>query len=884
MAACRSCSAEVHADARFCFLCGAPVDVSSDDTVRRPPSPRPSSSSDIDHGRFVPGTIFGSRYRIVALLGRGGMGEVYRADDMKLGQSVALKLLPKQIDGSAEHTTRLLREVRIARQITHPNVCRVYDVGETDGEHFITMEYVHGEDLASLIHRIGRLPKDKAIEIGRQICAGLAAAHARGILHRDLKPANIMLDDQGNARITDFGLAVAAGDPGNAAEGTPAYRAPEQLAGREVTARSDIYALGLVLYEIFTGRRPFNARTLSELREARQQRSMTDPSRVVDDIDPAVERVILRCLENDPRDRPQTILSVIVAFSGRDPLAAALAAGETPSPELLAAAGDSVGLRPSIAAALLAFVLLGSVVDCLFQMRNNLTGYVNVGIPPEVLALRARETIRQLGYPQKAADSAHGFQPDLDFLSYVRTHDKSPRRWERLRSGRPPSLLFWYRESNEPLEWQSFYSYGVTRSDPPPTRSGMKDVSLDPSGRLVSFSAVPDQIESGAAHGVIDWETLFIAAGLDPSQFKQTLPQWLPPSFADTRMAWESKLPSAEPLRIEAAAYHGKPVYFQMIGPWTRPSQMKALPVTEGEKVAQAILAGVFVMVLLGGILIARRNVSLGRGDRRGATRLAMAVFFALIASRVIITTHVATSYELGIMVMHLCWALFSAGLMWVLYLALEPYLRRRWPHALIASGKVLAGRLRDPLVGRDVLIGCAAGVVLGLLFSGIPLLTRLLGGVTSAPSSNLDPLSGFRFALGFPLFNGVRAVFDAFVAIFLLFALRVVLRKDWFAVAAVAVIGSIVMIGQGDNFVASLFLGVIAFTVIPLVMIRFGLLTAFCMVYVSDLFDSGITDFTSWSSYSAWIPMAVIAMMAAMASYTSLAGRPLIPEALFES
>jgi hypothetical protein len=854
--------------------------------MERPTSVRtPSSSGGIYHGRFLPGSMFGNRYRIVALLGKGGMGEVYRADDLKLGQSVAIKLLPKRAGADEGRRARLLGEVRIARQIAHPNVCRIYDIGEVEGENFITMEYVRGEDLAALLNRIGRLPKDKGIEIASQICAGLAAAHEKGILHRDLKPANIMLDERGNVHLSDFGLAALAGDlQANIAEGTPAYMAPEHLAGREVTVRSDIYCLGLVFYEIFTGRRAFPANTIAELQQMREQRSLPDPSRVIENFDPAVERVILRCLENDPYDRPPSVLSVIAALPGRDPLAAAVAAGETPSPELLAAAGDSVGLRPSVAVPLLLLVLVGSVIGCMLQMQNNLTAYVNVEIPPDALALKAQETIRRLGYSQKPVDRARGFYADSEFLDYIRDHDQSAQRWARLRGGRPPSLLFWYRESNEPLEWQGFYTRWVTRDDPPLTRSGMKQVSLDPSGRLVSFSAVPDQIESAPAQGAADWRTLFSAAGFDPSQFKPVAPKWLPPSFADARAAWEGRYPSGEVLRLEAAAYRGRPVYFQTIGPWTRPAQMPQDPNTKGQKVAQGITISIFVMVCLGGLLIARRNVSLGRGDRRGAARVATAMLMLVLIATTLATTHVATSAEVAIMVMHCSWALFLAALLWVLYLALEPYVRRRWPHALVASGKVLAGRLRDPLVGRDALVGSAAGVAIAVLFAGVPLVTRFLGGLTQAPSPFMEPLSGLRFALAYPFLEGVDAVFWAFVGTFLLFALRIVVRKDWLAVAVIAVIGCIVTIGFLESIVSGLIIGVIAWALLPLVTIRFGLLTTFCMVYVSDLINSGVTDFTSWHSYSVWIPLTVIATLATGSFYTSLAGRPLLRGALFET
>src|SRR5579862_1902940 len=258
--------------------------------------------------RFAPGAIVAGRYRLVALLGRGGMGEVYRADDLTLEQPVALKFLPLvATSGSAEDADRLARlhnELRTARQVSHKNVCRVYDLGDADGRRFITMEYVDGEDLGSLLRRIGRIPQDKAVDIARQLCAGIAAAHERGVVHRDLKPANVMIDGDGNVRITDFGLAVAAGDADAVRAGTPQYMSPEQLAGQPATVQSDIYALGLILFEVFTGRRAHDAKTIADLMQLHQSGAITTPSSVVRDIDPLVERVIMRCLEKDPAKRP----------------------------------------------------------------------------------------------------------------------------------------------------------------------------------------------------------------------------------------------------------------------------------------------------------------------------------------------------------------------------------------------------------------------------------------------------------------------------------------------------------------------------------------------------------------------------------------------------
>ena len=228
---CPSCSSELPEESRFCGNCGTAVDTSSSPTqtslrdsrdaaptstsVPGPigaaqPSRAPASSVQTDDGaRFLPGAMVAGRYRINGLIGRGGMGDVYRADDLKLGQPVALKFLPAAVSNRPDRLNRFLNEVKIARQVSHPNVCRVYDIGEFEGHHYLSMEFVDGEDLASLLRRIGRLPEDKAIQVARQVCAGLAAAHDEGVLHRDMKPANVMIDGRGRARITDFGLAAA---------------------------------------------------------------------------------------------------------------------------------------------------------------------------------------------------------------------------------------------------------------------------------------------------------------------------------------------------------------------------------------------------------------------------------------------------------------------------------------------------------------------------------------------------------------------------------------------------------------------------------------------------------------------------------------------------
>ena len=271
------------------------------------------------------------------------MGEVFRADDLILGQPVALKFLPESAKSNVNLLTRFYDEVRIARQISHKNVCRVYDIGEVDGQPYLSMEYIDGEDLGSLLRRIGRLPADKATEFARKLCAGVAAAHAQGVLHRDLKPANIMIDSRGELRVTDFGLAAIAeqlkGD--EIRNGTPAYMAPEQLTGTEVSAQSDLYAVGLILYEMFTGKMPFEANTIAEMTRLRQENRVTYPSTLDQGSgqsrragDPALPR-------KRSEDAAGSALALSAMLPGGDPLAAALADGVTPSPELVAAAGST---------------------------------------------------------------------------------------------------------------------------------------------------------------------------------------------------------------------------------------------------------------------------------------------------------------------------------------------------------------------------------------------------------------------------------------------------------------------------------------------------------------------------------------------------------------
>src|SRR5579859_4818793 len=802
MPKCSSCGSELSASVRFCSSCGVPVgntdDVATLDfaTATSPLPPKPPSSSPsrppssaaytMNEGRFLPGRLLLGRYRIIALLGKGGMGEVYRADDLTLGQGVAMKFLPDEAANDEGLLERFRGEVRIARRVSHPNVCRVYDVGEVDGQTFFTMEYVDGEDLASLLRRIGRLPQDKAVEMARQLCAGLAAAHTKGVLHRDLKPANIMLDGRGQVVITDFGLAgVADNIRGNEIRsGTPAYMAPEQLAGKEVSPRSDIYSLGLVLYEVFTGKKAF-AEKPAAMAHGQSDRTPSRPSSLVKDIDPIVEKVILRCLENEPTARPATALAVAAAMPGGDPLAAALAAGETPSPQLVAASGEKAGLRPGLAIVCLAAILVGLAAGYYLIVRYGAVEKMHLEQPPEVLAQKAREITARLGYPEKPIDSAYGFDYNSDFTDYVEKNQKTPQ-WDAVMAGRPSPLEFWYRQSPKYMAPTEVHDLQLTpgileEEDPPLTVSGMISLELDPKGRLIQFQAIsPQKDESNRTSAQPDWSPLFAASEIDPAALKPTPPQWNSLASADTRAAWTGTWPGTSfPLRVEAAAFHGQPVYFALIGDWTKPWRM-VTPDSEAQRknnLSSMIFLGMLISMLLGAAILARRNYRQGRADREGALRLAMFIF-GLNVLLWLCRSHFVASFQ-TFMNMMLCIAagLLTGGMTWMLYLALEPWIRRRWPHAIISWSRLLAGQFRDPLVGRDLFFGVAFGVAWLVIveLGNIPL-ARV--GASPQPSATSYLLGG-RQALGQWLSQIPVSITVTLQCFFLMLGLKVALRKD---------------------------------------------------------------------------------------------------------
>ncbi|MEM1179984.1 MAG: serine/threonine-protein kinase [Acidobacteriota bacterium] len=836
------------------------------------------SSADLET-TLTPGTLVASRYRIVARLGGGGMGEVYRADDLILQETVALKFLkPSPND-------RWLDEVRLARQVTHPNVCRVFDVSEVDGKPFISMEYVDGEDLASLLNRIGRIPRDRTVFIARQLFSGLAAAHAKGVLHRDLKPANIMIDGRGEVRITDFGIASRESeDTVGPLAGTPAYMAPEQFSGEDVTARTDLYSLGLVLYELTTGIFPFDGSGRLAFARAHLEDAPAPPSSHVVDIEPILERIILKCLEKNPADRPSSALAVAAALPGGDPLTLAVSIGETPSPEMVAEAGGRSRIETRTAAWLggLAAILL-ALVMALSDASSRLDT-AGLTLPPEVLAEKAREKLRAFGWTEPPVDEAWGFLENHLPLQEISaggelTDPSAPGA---------SSILFWYRQSPIPMEpsgLQNITYWGghVYPYDPPLIESGMSMVLLHPRGTLDDLSVRPLKQPGldDTPPSDEDIEALFNgalrSAGLNPDRLTAIEPDFSPRFFADQRLAYRGTS-AANPgleLDVRLASYAGRLTYFRLIpasevyDSYEAPTTFWPLSLIDNLDDWWEVL---LLLSVVAAIPLMRRNVRRGRGDQRSARRLAGFFFLTTVGLWVARGPHLADITAESAMIRQAFGkALVEASMVWLFYLALEPYARRLWPHTLIAWTRLLAGRVTDPMVGRSLLYGVIFGALWTLFHQLDSLLPGWLGLSWTPPAISAGP---FENALGTPKAIAgfgeqlMGSVFDAVFSLLLLLLARLLFRRPEFAILAYVALVTVLYAHNGVGSPLSwLMVGLLVACTEAVALVRFGLVTFATGVFVSGILSSfPVTlDFTSWYATTGLAAVAVAAGLAAL-------------------
>jgi len=294
---CPKCQTNNPDTVKFCGECGTPLEV---DVVH-------TKTLETSLEELTTGSIFAGRYKIIEELGKGGMGRVYKVLDKETNEKIALKLIKPEIASDKKTIERFRNELTTARKIGHRNVCRMYDLNKEKDNYYITMEYVTGGDLKRLIRRTKQLTVGTAISIAKQICDGLEEAHRLGIIHRDLKPNNIMIDDNGNARIMDFGIARTVKEKGITSSGvmigTPEYMSPEQVEGREIDQRSDIYSLGIILYEMVTGKVPFEGETVISIAMKHKTEKPKAPRLLNHQLPDNLSQIIMKCLEKDRKNR-----------------------------------------------------------------------------------------------------------------------------------------------------------------------------------------------------------------------------------------------------------------------------------------------------------------------------------------------------------------------------------------------------------------------------------------------------------------------------------------------------------------------------------------------------------------------------------------------------
>ena len=516
----------------------------------------------------------------------------------------------------------------------------------------------------------------------------MAELHGAGLLHRDLKPANLMIDGQGRLKLADFGLAAVREElrAHEFGDGTPAYMAPEQLSGREVSQRSDIYALGVVLYELLSGRHPHEA-----------VEGQTGVRGAIDRTAPAVAlgarvtglagdtlEIIDRCLLDDPKQRPVSVLDVAAALPGGDPIAAALRAGRAPSVDAIAnaastetlASWESLGARRFTMAFLLLYASIGSALTLWERSSPQLA--------PAVLEDRARDVLDELGLEHPGGGTMHRFRYDDSY------RQSAPPRVE-LTEGRPVPVLYEYRASPGRLA-----RLGPAESveDPPMTTPGEVRVVLDVRGMLRSFERVPVRSEDTSA-GAFDWAPALERAGM--ARYESGSPTDVPPHAVDDHVAWRgwvADLP--DPVDVEAATWRGQPVWFSAEPPWAADDEATAIATTGGHRVQQVIIV-LFFSVL---VILARRSYRRGEVDARGAIGVSLVLTVGVSVSE-FMTAAVGMSSPAQTVVSVVQEGLVVGLISLLGYAVVEPYGRRFLPGVMASWIRLTRGQWRDPLVGE---------------------------------------------------------------------------------------------------------------------------------------------------------------------------------------
>ena len=707
--------------------------------------------------------------------------------------------------------------------------------------------------------RLKRGPLDirQAIEVAVAIADGLAAAHAKGTIHRDIKPSNIFLTSDGLAKILDFGIAhvepqAVKGMDETATQateygvliGTAGYMSPEQIRGEPAGQVSDIFSLGCVLYEMLVGRRAFDGKTGPEMMASVLT---AEPPPLGPGAPAGLELLVARCLKKEPEDRPASARDA--ASELRRILLGVVARNETPSPELVAAAGE--GVRTSVKTAVICLIIVIALLP-VAALVGALTSYHDSNeLPGDVLIDRARGLAAELGYRDAPRDWAAGT-------------DIEPRPRAR---GEARAVLFWYRQSPEPLIASILLFGKVSQVDPPLTRPGEYEAVLDSHGRLVEFSGVPGGRDATSPAGAApDWSRMFAAAGLSLDDFRSAAPPVAPALLADSQTGWvpRSPDPANALIRVEAATWHGQVTLFRFVYPWqSQPWEVNLL---------LQILIPLTFLVTFGFAIRAYRT---GRGDPIGAGRIAVAAGALTLTARLLVGHYTGTAADWVLCNDWLSWALWIAVLNWTLYMTVEPFARKMYPEALISWTRLLRGRFGDPLVGRDVLFGMLVAGAAYLTNEATVWLQEHLNG--QLPERAWLDAGGARF-----LFADLANMSDwsllmglFFFAVFVL--IWAIVRRRWIAWALVFLLVHVAFVGiprwdvQTPMYFLSLYISYVALT-------RVGFLAYLCaQITVTWLWRVHLL-FTqpTWHAPWAYLGIACWLLTAAWGFRAALAGRRL--------
>ena len=676
--------------------------------------------------------------------------------------------------------------------------------------------------------------------------------------------------------------------------------APEQLAGKEVTVEERYLRAGprpLRAVHRQAGLRGGDA-DRAPVRLASATRHRRSLSSHVEGFDPAVERVILRCLEQRARRiDPPSALAVSAALPGGDPLAAALAAGETPSPELVAEAGEATALQPALAAGLSVLAVALIVLGGWLEMGTRVRTYLDLRKSPEVLADRAREVIRKLGFTEPVysdpTDSAFGIEKRPTVLERIRRDDaySSPR--EALRDTRLGPVTFWYRQSAAPIVATSdpyvHWRFGpdpVSKWSPFPSHPGDIVVSLDLRGRLLEFLHTPSALEDVTAttrgedrddRRPPNWLPAFELAEIDPAVLEPATTRNRGHVDPEARAGWIGRLPDvvSGDVRIEAGMSEGRIVLFRVLDEDAVEQASREPQKTGGVGIGDLSEPAIGLALVIAAAFVARRNVRRGRADLRGATRIAAVVFCAAILENLLLAHRLFSREVLVVVWPAIGTGLFMGGVVLIFYLAVEPGARRVWPTMLLAGSRLVSGptiRLRDPRVGRSVLAGLIAG---GLSLLALPLASLI---VSAAGRSPVDVHMIFRFSWLGPRYAAQEMMFASRYAIMVSFALvlflvlaRLLFRRTLPASLAAGAI--YVLVYSGGSLIGVLFASILAAITLG-VLVRFGVVAVVVTHWISDvMFVQWTRDFDAWHGQSAAMSLVAVVVLAAYGYWASTAG-----------